>query len=301
MRVLITGGGGFLGAWVAKRLLLADFRIRIMDSQLSQDRIQTITGIKLSPSIEWLEGDIANSKEVLLAAKDCHAIVHLAGVLTPMCRHDPLRGAQINVIGTLNVFEAARLHKIARVIYTSSGGVFGPSNGQVPFPTTHYGAYKLANEGSARAYWEDHQIASIGMRPFVVYGPGRDSGLSAGPSLACRAAALGETYAIPFTGSAGMVYVDDVAAAYEAAVKSTFTGAHTLNLTGHIATMQEVVAAIHLVVPNAHVSCEGPPLPSAADSVNEYNNGLLPLGAERSLLEGVRETIHYYQTSGKSN
>jgi len=301
MRVLITGGGGFLGAWVAKRLLLADFRIRIMDSQLSQDRIQTITGIQLSPSIEWLKGDIANSKEVLLAAKDCHAIVHLAGVLTPMCRHDPLRGAQINVIGTLNVFEAARLHKIARVIYTSSGGVFGPSNGQVPFPTTHYGAYKLANEGSARAYWEDHQIASIGMRPFVVYGPGRDSGLSAGPSLACRAAALGETYAIPFTGSAGMVYVDDVAAAYEAAVKSTFTGAHTLNLTGHIATMQEVVAAIHLVVPNAHVSCEGPPLPSAADSVNEYNNGLLPLGAERSLLEGVRETIHYYQTSGKSN
>ena len=301
MRVLITGGGGFLGAWVAKRLLLADFRIRIMDSQLSQDRIQTITGIQLSPSIEWLEGDIANSKEVLLAAKDCHAIVHLAGVLTPMCRHDPLRGAQINVIGTLNVFEAARLHKIARVIYTSSGGVFGPSNGQVPFPTTHYGAYKLANEGSARAYWEDHQIASIGMRPFVVYGPGRDSGLSAGPSLACRAAALGETYAIPFTGSAGMVYVDDVAAAYEAAVKSTFTGAHTLNLTGHIATMQEVVAAIHLVVPNANVRCEGPPLPSAADSVNEYNNGLLPLGAERSLLEGVRETIHYYQTSGKSN
>ena len=301
MRVLITGGGGFLGAWVAKRLLLADFRIRIMDSQLSQDRIQTITGIQLSPSIEWLKGDIANSKEVLLAAKDCHAIVHLAGVLTPMCRHDPLRGAQINVIGTLNVFEAARLHKIARVIYTSSGGVFGPSNGQVPFPTTHYGAYKLANEGSARAYWEDHQIASIGMRPFVVYGPGRDSGLSAGPSLACRAAALGETYAIPFTGSAGMVYVDDVAAAYEAAVKSTFTGAHTLNLTGHIATMQEVVAAIQLVVPNAHVSCEGPPLPSAADSVNEYNNGLLPLGAERSLLEGVRETIHYYQTSGKSN
>jgi UDP-glucose 4-epimerase len=301
MRVLITGGGGFLGAWVAKRLLLADFRIRIMDSQLSQDRIQTITGIQLSPSIEWLEGDIANSKEVLLAAKDCHAIVHLAGVLTPMCRHDPIRGAQINVIGTLNVFEAARLHKIARVIYTSSGGVFGPSNGQVPFPTTHYGAYKLANEGSARAYWEDHQIASIGMRPFVVYGPGRDSGLSAGPSLACRAAALGETYAIPFTGSAGMVYVDDVAAAYEAAVKSTFTGAHTLNLTGHIATMQEVVAAIQLVVPNAHVSCEGPPLPSAADSVNEYNNGLLPLGAERSLLEGVRETIHYYQTSGKSN
>lgn len=301
MRVLITGGGGFLGAWVTKRLLLAGFPIRIMDTHLSPNRIQALTGKEQSQSIEWLEGDIANSKYVLSAAKGCHAIVHLAGVLTPMCRQDPLRGAQINVMGTLNVFEAARQHNIARVIYTSSGGVFGPSDGQVPFPTTHYGAYKLANEGSARAYWEDHQIASIGMRPFVVYGPGRDGGLSAGPSLACRAAALGETYAIPFTGSAGMVYVDDVAAAYEAAVKSTFTGAHTLNLTGHIATMQEVIRAIKLIVPNAQVSCEGPPLPSAADSINEYNNGLLALGVEKSLLEGIRETISYYQTSGRSN
>ena len=68
-----------------------------------------------------------------------------------------------------------------------------------------------------------------------------------------------------------------------------------------LAAMQEVVAAIHVVVPNAHVSCEGPPLPSAADSVNEYNNGLLPLGIEKSLLEGIRETISYYQTLGRSN
>jgi hypothetical protein len=65
--------------------------------------------------------------------------------------------------------------------------------------------------------------------------------------------------------------------------------------------MQEVVAAIHLVVPNAHVSCEGSPLPSAANSVNEYNNGLLPLGTEKSLLEGIRETIRYYQTLKGSN
>ena len=300
MRVLITGGGGFLGAWVAKRLLLAGLSLRIFDTHVTRDLIRTLAGEKLAQSVEWNEGDITNSQDVLSAAQGCHAIVHLAGVLTPMCRQDPQRGAQINVIGTLNVFEAARQHGISRVIYTSSGGVFGPSNGQMPFPTTHYGAYKLANEGNARAYWEDHRIASIGMRPFVVYGPGRDSGLSAGPTLACRAAALGEAFVIPCTGSAGMVYVDDVAVAYEAAVKSTFTGAHTLNLTGHIATMQEVVAAIHLVVPDAEVSCDGPPLPSAADSVNQYNNGLLPLGTEKSLVEGISETVHYYQSIVKS-
>ena len=98
-----------------------------------------------------------------------------------------------------------------------------------------------------------------------------------------------------------MVYVEDVALAYEAAVKSAFTGAHTLNLTGQIASMQDVITAIHQVIPTARVSCKGPPLPSAADSVNEYNNGLLPLGAEKSLLEGVKETIHYYQSLAPSN
>ena len=62
MRVLITGGGGFLGAWVAKRLLAADFPIRIMDTHLSRDRIQRLVGNQLTQSVEWVEGDIANSK-----------------------------------------------------------------------------------------------------------------------------------------------------------------------------------------------------------------------------------------------
>ena len=301
MRVLITGGGGFLGTWITKQLLDSGFSVRVMDMNTSPGRARIQEHSPSHHLVEWVEGDIASSHDVHVAAQGCQSIVHLAGVLTPACRNDPIKGAHINVIGTLNAFEAARKHGITRVIYTSSGGVFGPSDGQFPFPTTHYGAFKLANEGSARAYWEDHQIASIGMRPFVVYGPGRESGLSAGPSLACRAAALGETYEIPFTGSAGMVYVEDVALAYEAAVKSAFTGAHTLNLTGQIASMQDVITAIHQVIPTARVSCKGPPLPSAADSVNEYNNGLLPLGAEKSLLEGVKETIHYYQSLAPSN
>ncbi|WP_163837351.1 NAD-dependent epimerase/dehydratase family protein, partial [Providencia stuartii] len=67
-----------------------------------------------------------------------------------------------------------------------------------PRPTTHYGTFKLACEGSARAYLADRGLASIGFRPFIVYGPGRETGLTAGPSLACRAAARGESYRIPY-------------------------------------------------------------------------------------------------------
>ncbi len=295
MRTLITGGGGIIGAWLAQRLNRAGITLRIFDNYAERHRVSELMGTELAQNIDWQVGDIANTGAVVEAAKGCDAIVHLAGVLTPACQKDPLRGAQINVMGTLNVFEAARQHGIARVIYTSSGGVFGPEDGDTPRPTTHYGAYKLANEGNARAYWEDHRISSIGMRPFVVYGPGRDTGLTAGPSLACRAAGLGEPYVIPFTGSAGMVYVDDVAAVYEAAVLSHVTGAHTLNLTGHPASMDQVIAIIKDIVPGAQVRCEGPTLPSAAHSVNEYSNGLLALPPERSLEEGIALSIRHYQ------
>jgi len=168
-------------------------------------------------AVEWRVGDIVAGEQVRRAAEGCDAIVNLAGVLTPACKDDPVRGMQINLIGTLNVFEAARAHGIARILYTSSAGVFGSPDGKVPWPITHYGTSKLACEGSARAYLHDHGLASVGFRPFVIYGPGRETGLTAGPSLACRAAVLRERYTIPYTGKAGLVFVDDVAAAYELA------------------------------------------------------------------------------------
>ena len=82
----------------------------------------------------------------------------MAAILTPACQADPLRGAQINLLGTLNVFETARARGIGKVLYMSSAGVFGPDDGQHPRPTTLYGAWKLAGEGIARAYFADHGI-----------------------------------------------------------------------------------------------------------------------------------------------
>lgn len=297
MRVLITGGGGFLAAWIIQRLHRAGMQIRVLDTHTDRTRVRDIAGPEAADALEWVVADIADTTAVVNAAQGCDRILHLAGVLTPTCRENPVLGARINVLGTLNVFEAARVHGMGRVIYTSSGGIYGPEDGQGPFPITHYGAYKLANEGNARAYWEDARIASIGMRPFVVYGPGRDGGLSAGPTLACKAAAQGQPYVIPFTGQAGMVYVDDVAAAYEAALHATFEGAHTLNLTGHAVSMDEVIQTIRRIVPQADIRCEGPVIPSSASAPNEFGHGLLALGRERSLHEGIALTIAHYTPS----
>lgn len=294
MRILLTGGGGFLGAWVARRLTRGNVAVRVFERHSDRTLVRAIAG-EAADGLDWTVGDIGDTATVAAAAADCDGIVHLAGVLTPACQADPLAGARVNVLGTLNVFEAARRHGIRQVIYTSSGGVYGTDDRPEPFPMTHYGAFKLASEGSARAYWEDAGIASIGFRPFVIYGPGREGGLTAGPTLACRAAARGEVYAIPFSGAAGMVHVDDVAAACEAAVRTELSGAQTLNLTGQVATMDEVVEAIRRIVPGAGIHCEGPALPSGAGAANEWGNGLLPLGPERSLADGLADTVAFYR------
>lgn len=294
MRVLMTGGNGFIGAWIARRLLAQGHEVRVFDLTEKRRLINAIAGPSAG-KVTWRIGDIVRSADVTEAATGCDAIIHLAGVLTPDCKANPVRGAEINLIGTLNVFEAARRHAITRVVYTSSAGVFGPEDGERPLPVTHYGAFKLACEGSARAYWHDHRIASIGFRPFVVYGPGRETGLTGGPSLACRAAVRGEAYTIPYTGTAGLVYVDDVAAAYEAATLQAPAGARVFNMMGRTASNADVIAAIKAVIPVARIEAKGPDIGIAPRVDDGELRTVLPGVPDTLLAEGIARTIAFYQ------
>ncbi len=291
MRILVTGGRGFLGAWIIRRLLEDGHAVRVFDIDEEARLVRIIAGAVP----EWRVGDIADANLVMSAAEDCDAVIHLAGILLPDCAANPQRGAAINLVGTLNVFEAAWTHGIERIVYTSSAGVFGPDDGRVPFPMTHYGAFKLACEGSARAYWAEHGLSSVGFRPYVVYGPGRETGLTAGPTLACRAAARGEAYTIGYTGTAGLVYVEDVADAYVAAVLRPPAGAHVFNLAGEAASSQEVAAEIMRQDPTARIGVEGPPLPMppllAEDALAEHLPGL----TTTTLAQGIARTIAFYR------
>lgn len=299
MRILITGGKGFLGAWIARRLAHRGFELRVLDVVDDRALVAGIAGAEAAARIDWRVGDIVSAQAVLAAATGCDGIIHLAGVLTPDCASDPLRGAQINLIGTLNVFEAARALGIARIVYTSSGGVFGPQDGGVPLPQSHYGAFKLACEGCARAYWNDHRLASVGFRPYIVYGPGRESGLTAGPTLACRAAARGEAYTIGYTGVAGLVFVDDVAAAYEAALLATPDEARVFNLNGVSASPEDVAAAIRRVAPEARIAVDGPRLRMPERLADDELDTILPGLPRTGLDNGVAQTVRWYRAANR--
>lgn len=297
MRVLVTGGSGFLGAWVVRQLAAAGVTPVVFDMSGARDKVAQVAGAELARDLVWVVGDIRRSDEVMLAAEGCKGVIHLAGMLTPECSADPVLGAEVNLIGTLNVFDMARRSGIGHVAYASSAGVYGPESSTMPQPATFYGAYKLACEGAARAYWRDYGISSIGLRPFVVYGPGREGGLSAGPTLACRAAALGEAYRHPFTGSCGLVYVEDVAAVFVQAALQATPGAQVFNMGGEDVAVAALLDAIRQQVPGASLSAQGPALPIAAGQGAAGLDDWFPGRPRTGLVAGLAQTIAYYRAA----
>jgi len=295
-RILITGGSGFLGAWIIRRLLQRGIAPRVFDLSANRAIVTEIVGPP-ARELDWRAGDIRDADEVQRAMEGCDGVIHLAGILTPACVANPVLGAEVNLIGSLNVFNAARAHGLRQVVYASSAGVYGPLDAHHPLPATHYGAFKLAVEGSARAYWHDHGLASVGFRPFVVYGPGRETGVSAGPSLACRAAARGEPCTIGYTGASGLIYVDDVAAAFEQALLTPAQGASVYNLVGETATVDEVIAEIRRRVPGARIDAAGPPLTIAPGLSEEGLDTLLPGRQRTTLAQGIAATLDHYRAA----
>jgi len=233
-------------------------------------------------------------------------VIHLAALQVPQCREDPVRGARVNVVGTSVMFAAAaRIGLRTPLIYASSVAAFAAADGggaavadPSGHPDTHYGVFKFANEGTARVFANESAVASIGLRPYVVYGPGRDQGLTSASTRAMAAAARGEGYTIPFGGRCEMQYAPDVAAAFIAAARASSTGATVLNVPGTSALMEEIVAEIEHAAPEVagRIEFGGPslPFPSVLDSrAFAQVVGHLPV---TSLRDGVSETVEHFRS-----
>ncbi len=162
-------------------------------------------------------------------------------------------------------------------------------------PTTHYGVYKQANEGTARVYALDDGIASIGLRPMTVYGAGRDQGLTSSPTTAIAAAVLGVPYTIAFGGRTLFQYAEDVARTLLAASRSGLDGAHVFNLGGSSVDMPAWIAAIERSVPEAagRITFEAKelPFPSEIEHASLAALGPLPVTALRGRDPGHRRHL----------
>src|SRR5207237_484405 len=202
--VLLTGGYGCIGSWIVRELLARGDNIWIYDLTEDPKRLRLILDDADVRRVRFVQGDVTDLPRLreALATNAVTHVVHLAGLQVPVCRADPILGAKVNVIGTLAVFEAVRQlgMQIQRLVYTSSAAVFGPPaaypsgrlGDDVPLtPSTHYGVFKCCNEANARIYYQDFGLSSIGLRPWTVYGVGRDFGMTSEPTNASKSLALG--------------------------------------------------------------------------------------------------------------
>jgi len=312
---LVTGALGCIGAWVVSQLLERGDRPFALDLPGDPRRIRDLVGDEGLAQVQFIEGDITSPQSVraALAQSGAKRIVHLAGLQVPFCRADPVQGALVNVVGTLSVFEAAKAHHGTRIVYASSAAVYGPPSGDreghgasgerptedVPTePITHYGVFKRANEGNARVYWLENGVASVGLRPLTVYGVGRDQGMTSGPTSALKAAVIGAPFEIGFSGATDVLYAEDCAAAFLAAVDRAPDGAHALNLAGESADVGRFVTELARHVPAQHaarITVTGPALPLPPALAGEAFERLVPGVTRTPLAEGVARTIARFE------
>jgi nucleoside-diphosphate-sugar epimerase len=267
-RFLITGSEGCIGAWVLRQLVAEGVPCIAFDLVAEGRRLRQIAGDEVAESITYAQGDLTLDGDIerVMAEHAPTHIVHLAGLQVPFVAADPVLGALVNVAGTVRVFEAAR-HSGATVrglSYASSAAVYDPT-GELR-PRTLYGVYKRCNEETARHYAESLDVASVGLRPWTVFGVGRDQGVTSAPTSAIQAVVRGETYEIPFTGSMAMQYTADVAAAFIAAARAHPTESASYDLPGAVMSVDEVIAGIESAVPGAtgRITSTGAELPIAA-------------------------------------
>ena len=180
--VLVTGALGCIGSWVVRNLVREGTPVFAFDLAADPHRLRLLMNEKELEQARIIQGDITDLEGLIgaMATHNITDIIHLAALQVPACKADPPLGARVNVVGTVNVFEAARHLGLSRVVYASSVAAYGPSEEYERSLLTHddplkprtlYGTYKQANETTARVYWWDHGLSSIGLRPYVTYAP----------------------------------------------------------------------------------------------------------------------------------
>jgi nucleoside-diphosphate-sugar epimerase len=306
---LVTGALGCIGAWVVSRLLDRGDLPVVFDMGTDPRRIRDLVGEEQLKRVRFVHGDVADPK-ALQACVEAHGIqriVHLAGLQVPFCRADPMLGARVNVLGTVNVFEVAAKAGIDRIAYASSAAVFeredelrsegAPNEDATPHPNSHYGVYKLANEGTARVSYLEYGISSMGLRPLTVYGVGRDQGMTSGPTKAIKSAVLGKAYTVGFAGSTDFLYAGDCADAFIAAAERGPDGATIFNLAGASTEVTSFVEELVSQVPSAAdlIKVEGTDLPVPGAIAGGRLDDALPGLARTPLKDGIRETLERFR------
>ena len=305
---LVTGALGCIGAWTLHHLVKNGQRAVSFDLHAGGHRLDLLLSEEEQKAITFVQGDLSDPKRVLSAFHDHHIthVIHLAALQVPFCRANPILGSQVNVVGTVNVFEAARQIGVKHIAYASSIAVYGPPDEyppgliahDAPFaPRTLYGVYKVANEGTAKIYWQDHQISSVALRPYTVYGVARDQGLTSDPTKAMLAVAAGKPFHINFAGRMQFQLASDVARQFIDSATTPGEGAFVFNMGTEPMEVRDVAAMINAHNPDVAITVEETILPFPEGFDDSAMKGYFDTVYQTPLEDGIAQTVEFFRTA----
>lgn len=243
-RILVTGGAGFVGAALVRRLGEEGLVVRVLDDLSSGRRERLGAG-----EAELVVGDVRSERSVREAVTDMDAVVHVAAALPDGSPRSERLAHDVNVTGTLNLLAACAREKVARFVFASSAAVYGSRvpyllhEDMAPHPASSEGAQKAAAEGYVRLFGERDNLTTVILRLFSVYGPDRQAGVIADFMAAARA---GGPLTIFGDGSQtrDLLHVEDAVTALGLALHTPGAAGRTFNVASgeaigirHIATM----------------------------------------------------------------
>lgn len=311
MKVLITGGAGFIGSNLARHINEVDptWRVRILDD-LSTGFRENLEGV----DAEFIEASLLDAESLRAAVDGVDAIVHLGAIPSvPRSVAAPVPSHSANATGTLQVLEAARAAEVEQVVVASSSSVYG-SNPSLPKseydwtrPMSPYGVSKLATEAYALAYNYSYGMRNLAFRFFNVYGPGQAAGHAYAAVIPQFISAALEGRPLPVHGdgrqSRDFTYVGTVCAVLRSAIARRVTSNDPVNLAfGTNTTISELVERLErLLGPlerEAHPARTGDVRASQSDGVRVRE--LFPDVEPVALADGLTQTVAWF-TSADGN
>lgn len=307
--ILITGGTGFIGSYVSRALVEKGENIIIYD--ITPD-ISIFSDI--IDKVRIVRGDILDMPNLLRTIKNQNVdkIVHMAYMMADASDANPYKGMEVNVLGTNNVFEAARILDIERVVWASSAAVYGSAeyyggkqvfvNEDSPTKGTFvYAACKILNEFTAEFYSEKYGLDFVGLRPTVIYGTGRIRGTSAFASILIENPARGKPVQVPYTADQehDWMYVKDTADAFVTAcfIKKP---KHTIfNIGGEVHTLREATNYVKELIPDADITFGNATLGWVSKYDTTRASEELGFSSRYSLKDGIKDFVNTVRSKDK--
>lgn len=307
MRMLVTGGGGFIGSHLVERLLTDGHEVRVLDNFATGRRSNLIS---MLDDIDLVEGDIQSYERAHNAVKDCDAVFHQAALPSvPRSVQDPLTSNASNVIGTLNVLLAARDAGVKRVVSASSSSVYGANpelpkhEGLATLPISPYAVAKLASEGYCRSFSEVYGLETVSLRYFNIFGPRQDpySEYSAVIPKFINAYLGGQPPTIYGDGeqSRDFTFVANAVDANLLALSAENVSGQAFNVAcGERITLNQLCDLVRELTGNDVQPSFGPPRPGdVRDSLADISLAREALGYEPAidLRDGLKRTVAHYE------